>query len=103
MTLRPSSFAKELKLPKPFSRNDEPELFDARLVGFQGKNALIQRKNQETLERVDLSKNDHATRALLCDEITQQIAEGSPVPLLIARVLPEKWSPESGDVWVVNQ
>jgi hypothetical protein len=103
MMLLPSSFAKDLKLPKPFSRDDELEHFDAHLVGFQGEAALIQREDQETLERVDLSKNEYASRALLSDEITQQIAEGGSVPLLIARVLPEKWSPESGDVWVVNQ
>lgn len=103
MTLLPSSFAKDLKLPKPFSRNDELEHFNALLLGFQGEYALIQRKNQETLERVDLSKNEYASHALLCDEVTQQLEGGAVVPLLIARVLPEKWSPESGDVWVVNQ
>lgn len=97
------SFPQDLKLPKPFSRDDELEHFDALLLGFQGKNALIRRDDQETTERVDLSKNEYATRALLCDEIMQQIAEDGPVPLLIARVLLEKWSPESGDVWVVNQ
>ncbi len=100
MMLAPSS-PKDLKLPKPFSRDDELEHFDAHLVGFQGETALIQRKNQETTERVDLSKNEYASRALLCDEITQQLEVGESVPLLIARVLPE--SPVSGDVWVVTR
>ena len=95
------SFPKDLKLPQPFFRADELEYFEAQLLGFKGETALIQREDQETLERVDLSKNEYASHALLCDEITQQLEVGAVVPLLIARVLP--WSPESGDVWVVNQ